>query len=203
MSVPNVKNKPYIIGLTGGIASGKSVAANYFKKSGIVVLDSDLIVQHLWQTNDEMVRKIEALFDFEIKTKQDRKRISQIIFNDRKMRLKLNDIVHPLVFLELEKQLAMHQDQKLIVVDMPLLFEVGYEKKCDVTCLVYTTEEIQIERLMIRDQMSKEDAFLRLKSQMSIEEKKLKVDIIFDNQGDLNYLYYQIDQFLKGFLDEE
>ena len=115
MSVPNVKNKPYIIGLTGGIASGKSVAANYFKKSGIVVLDSDAIVQDLWQTNDEMVRKIEVLFDFEIKTKQDRKRISQIIFNDRKMRLKRNDIVHPIVFLELEKQLAMHQDQKLIV----------------------------------------------------------------------------------------
>lgn len=203
MSVPNVKNKPYIIGLTGGIASGKSVAANYFKKSGIVVLDSDAIVQDLWQTNDEMVRKIEVLFDFEIKTKQDRKRISQIIFNDRKMRLKLNDIVHPLVFLELEKQLAMHQDQKLIVVDMPLLFEVGYEKKCDITCLVYATEAIQIERLMIRDQMYKEDALLRLKSQMSIEEKKLKVDIIFDNQGDLNYLYYQIDQFLKGLLDEE
>jgi dephospho-CoA kinase len=203
MSVQNVKNRPYIIGLTGGIASGKTTSSKYFQKQGVFVIDSDEIVKNLWDKNKEMVQKAESLFEFPIKTTADKKKISQLIFNDKKLRMKLNDIVHPYVFNKIDHIIKGLIDQKIILIDMPLLFEVGYEKKCDVTCLVYVDQKTQIERLMKRDDISKEKAILKINSQMSLEEKKVKADVIFDNQLELNYLYYQIDQFLRGIKHEE
>ena len=198
MSVQHVKNKPYIIGLTGGIASGKSTASAYFKSKDIEVIDSDLIVKVLWENEEEMIHKAESLFGFPIKTKADKKKISSLIFDDKKLRSKLNEIVHPYVYHKIEEQLNQLENHRLVVIDMPLLFEVGYDKKCDITCLVYVNQDIQVERLMKRDAISKEKALTRIEAQMSLDHKKLKADIIFDNQMDLNFLYYQIDQFLRG-----
>lgn len=203
MSVQLVKNKPYIIGLTGGIASGKTTASKYFQSKNIPVIDSDSIVKKFWEENTEMVQKAESLFGFSIQTKEDKKRVSQLIFSDKKYRLKLNEIIHPYVFSQIQTQLDELSDEPIIVVDMPLLFEVGYEKKCDVTCLVHVSEAIQIERLTKRDDISKEEAIKRIDTQASLEEKKIKADIIFDNEGDLNYLHFQIDQFLRGLNDEK
>ena len=198
MSVQHVKNKPYIIGLTGGIASGKSTASAYFKSKDIEVIDSDLIVKALWENEEEMIHKAESLFGFPIKTKADKKKISSLIFDDKKLRSKLNEIVHPYVYHKIEEQLNQLENHRLVVIDMPLLFEVGYDKKCDITCLVYVNQDIQVERLMKRDAISKEKALARIEAQMSLDHKKLKADVIFDNQMDLNFLYYQIDQFLRG-----
>jgi dephospho-CoA kinase len=198
MSVHHVKNKPYIIGLTGGIASGKSTASAYFKSKGIEVIDSDLIVKDLWKENEEMIQKAESLFGFKINTIQDKKKVSQLIFTDKKLRIKLNDIVHPYVFHQIEQMIKTFNDQELIVIDMPLLFEVGYEKKCDITCLVYVDLKTQVERLAKRDDITEEKALTKIKAQMDLEEKKVKADIILDNQMDLNFLYFQIDQFLRG-----
>lgn len=203
MSAHHVKPKPYIIGLTGGIASGKTTASRYFHEKGLTVIDSDQIVKKLWNENEEMIQKAESLFGFDIKTKADKKKLSQAIFNDKKLRLKLNDIVHPYVYHEIQKYIDEHEDIHKFVIDMPLLFEVGYEKKCDVTCLVYVSKDIQIERLMKRDGLSKEEAQKRVFAQLDIEEKKVKADVIFDNQTDLNYLHYQIDQFIRGLEDEK
>lgn len=203
MSVQLVKNKPYIIGLTGGIASGKTTASKYFQSKNIPVIDSDSIVKKFWEENMEMVQKAESLFGFPIQTKEDKKRVSQLIFSDKKYRLKLNEIIHPYVFSQIQTQLDKLSDEPIIVVDMPLLFEVGYEKKCDVTCLVHISEEIQIERLTKREDISKEEAIKRIDTQTSLEEKKIKADVIFDNEGDLNYLHFQIDQFLRGLNYEE
>lgn len=201
MSVQTVKNKPFIIGLTGGIASGKTTASEYFATKDITVIDSDTIVKKLWKENQEMIQKAESLFGFQIKTIADKKKISQLIFSDKKLRMKLNDIVHPYVYLEIESKISTMDHQKLVVIDMPLLFEVGYEKRCDVTCLVYVDLKTQIERLMKRDSLTKDEALKKIKAQMSLDEKKVKADVIFDNQMDLNYLYYQIDQFLRGIQD--
>jgi dephospho-CoA kinase len=203
MSAHHVKPKPYIIGLTGGIASGKTTVSKYFQEKGLTVIDSDQIVKKLWIENEEMIQKAESLFGFDIKTKADKKKLSQAIFNDKKLRLKLNDIVHPYVYHEIQKYIDEHEDIHKFVIDMPLLFEVGYEKKCDVTCLVYVSKDIQVERLMKRDGLSKDEAQKRVLAQLDIEEKKVKADVIFDNQTDLNYLHYQIDQFIRGLEDEK
>lgn len=198
MSVQNVKNKPYIVGLTGGIASGKTTASSYFKSLGIKVIDSDEIVRNMWDENNEMILKAKSLFGFSEDEDVDKKKIKSMIFEDKKMRFKLNEIVHPFVFDKINELMIKYKDEKIVVVDMPLLFEVSYEKKCDVTCLVYVSKEVQIMRLMSRDDILEKEAIKRIKSQMSLEDKKLKTDIIFDNEGDLDYLYYQIDQFLRG-----
>ena len=203
MSVQNVKNKPYIVGLTGGIASGKSTAIAYFKSLGIKIIDSDLIVKELWDKQTEMISKAEALFGFPIKNASDKKKIKHSIFEDKKLRVKLNDIVHPYVFKAIEQQLKEYADEKLVVIDMPLLFEVSYEKKCDVTCLVYVSLNVQLERLMSRDDLLEKEARKQIKAQLSLEQKKLKTDVIFDNEGDLDYLHFQIDQFLRGITYEK
>jgi len=203
MSVKTVKNKSYIIGLTGGIATGKSTAANYFAKKNIPVIDSDLIVKTLWKNNIKMKSEAEMLFGFTINQKNDFKKIATLIFNDKKLRMKLNDLIHPYVFLEIEKELKALKDHPIIVIDMPLLFEVGYEKKCDIVCLVYISKQTQLNRLMIRDQISIEQATKKIEAQMDIEHKKLKADVILDNEAEIDYLYFQIDQFIKGVQNEK
>jgi dephospho-CoA kinase len=198
MSVQNVKNKPYIIGLTGGIASGKSTASTYFKSLDIKVIDSDEIVRNLWKENNEMILKAESLFGFPIKNDQDKEKIKKAMCDDKRLRLKLNEITHPFVFKEINRQLELFENEKMVVIDMPLLFEVSYEKKCDITCLVYVSKHIQLMRLMSRDDMLEKEAKKLINCQLSLEHKKMKADIIFDNEGDLDYLYFQIDQFLRG-----
>jgi dephospho-CoA kinase len=198
MSVQIAKNKPYIVGLTGGIASGKSTAASYFKSRNVKVIDSDEIVRDLWKENNEMIAKAESLFGFPIKTDADKEKIKKAMCEDKRLRLKLNEITHPFVFKEINKQLEMFENEKIVVIDMPLLFEVSYEKKCDVTCLVYVSKNIQLMRLMSRDDILEKEAQQFIDCQLSLEHKKMKADVIFDNESDLDYLYFQIDQFLRG-----
>jgi dephospho-CoA kinase len=203
MSVQVVKNDPILIGLTGGIASGKTKASNFFKKLGVKVIDCDLIVKDLWKNNQLMIKQAESHFGFEIKTNEDRKKLSKIIFNDKEEKNNLEKIVHPFVFEEIEKQKNDFKDEKMIVIDMPLLIEVGYKRYVDITCLVYVRPETQTFRLISRDQITYNEAMMRISSQMPLDEKMNHVDVIFDNDQDENYLLKQIIEFIKGIKNEE
>lgn len=101
MSVQIVKHKPYLIGLTGGIASGKTTAANLFKEKGIPVIDSDSIVKMLWQNDLDMVKEIEMTFGYKM-TNEGKKKLAQTIFQDDEKRMMLNRIIHPKVFQSLK-----------------------------------------------------------------------------------------------------
>lgn len=203
MSVQSVKHKPIVIGLTGGIASGKTTAVNYFKQFNLPVIDCDQIVKELWKHNKEMIHKAESLFEFSIKTDEDLAKIAAIIFSQSKKREKLNHIVHPYVFKEIENQKAHLLEEPLIIIDMPLLIEVKYMHHVDYVCLVYVDLETQIERLMKRDGLTKEDALKRINSQMPLEQKRTFADYIFDNSNSQNYLYHQMDMFLGGIMNEK
>lgn len=203
MSVQSVKHKPIVVGLTGGIASGKTTAVNYFKQFKLPVIDCDQIVKELWKTNKEMVHKAESLFEFTIEKEEDFKKIADIIFNQSKKREKLNHIVHPYVFKEIEHQKEKLLNEPLIIIDMPLLIEVKYMHHVDYVCLVYVDLETQIERLMKRDRLHKEDALKRIQSQMPLDQKRTYADYIFDNSNSQNYLYHQMDMFLGGILNEK
>ncbi|TNF08698.1 MAG: dephospho-CoA kinase [Bacillota bacterium] len=203
MSVQSVKHRPTIVGLTGGIASGKSTASNYFRQKNLPVIDSDQIVKYLWKTHKEMIQKAESFFDIHLRTPQDLKKLSKIIFNDDKKREKLNHIVHPYVFKQIEVEKEKYQDRDMIIIDMPLLIEAKYKTHVDLVCLVYVDLETQIERLMNRDQITREDALKKIHSQMSLEAKKEHADYIFDNKDSVNYLYHQIDLFLGGLKHEK
>ncbi len=203
MSVQAVKTKPILIGLTGGIGSGKTTASNYFQSLGIPVIDCDLIVKRLWKENHEMVKQIEKSFGFSIQNDLDRKKLAKLIFSDLEKREVLNQIVHPFVFLEVEKEKLFYTDRQMIVIDMPLLIEVGYIEYVDYVLVVYVSEEIQKNRLIQRDSLSTDEAIKRIKAQMPLYEKKAFADVLLNNETSVCDLHYQIDSFLRGLRDEK
>ncbi len=200
MSVQNVKNNPIIIGLTGGIASGKTTASAYFNKLNIPVIDSDLIVKDLWESNQEMIEKVESFFGLPIKTYEDRKNLGHLIFHDQEKREVLNRLVHPYVFNRIEQLKTLYKNHHVIVIDMPLLIETGYQELCDYILVVYVNLETQINRLMTRDLIDRDEALARIHSQLLLEEKIKHADLILDNNQKKDDLYQQIDTFLRGIL---
>lgn len=196
MSVQTVNTKPYIIGLTGGIASGKTTAAHIFCDLGLTVIDSDAIVKDLWKTDRKMVQILETTFGYPMDA-QGKKRLSQAIFEDKLKRLTLNSIVHPRVFRKIDIEKRKHQHEPILVIDMPLLIEVNYIPRVDQVMLIYVDQYTQKERLMRRDHLSEEEALKRMKSQMSLEEKKAYADVIIDNSTTVDDLKRQIIDFLK------
>jgi len=203
MSAKHVKDRPIYIGLTGGIASGKTTAANYFRTLDIPVIDCDMIVANLWKYEKNMVETIERTLAIELKSQEDKKNLAHLIFNDEKQRKRLNQIIHPYVFDEIEKQKISFIHQKIVVIDMPLLFEVGYEKQVDYTLLVYVPQAIQIKRLRERNHMKHDDIISRIHAQMRLIEKKKVSNFILDNTKSIEYLHHQIDDVIKRVLHEE
>ena len=197
---PKCQYQPVIIGLTGGISGGKTTAIEHFKKLGVKAIDCDLIVRDLYQTNKEMNEKIAKAFGFSINDLTDRKRLGNIIFNDTEKRRELNEIVHPYVFLEIERQKKDCDDEKIIIIDMPLLIEVGYQELCDYVIVINIEKPIQIERLMERSGLTEKEAILRIDSQFPLFKKINKADIVFDNNKTKSDLYQQIDLFLKRYM---
>ncbi len=203
MSVQSVKHKPIIIGITGGIASGKTTATTYLKNLGYPVIDSDQIVSDLWLTNDKMKALVKASFGLSPGDRNFKKDLSDLIFHDEKAREQINKIVHPFVFESIEMMKENYKEQPLIFIDMPLLFEVGYQNQVDHVCLIYIDPDLQKRRLMQRSNISSIEAKRRIESQMSIKDKQKLSDCIFYNHKNFDFLYTQIDQFLKGIKDEK
>ena len=198
MSVRHVKNRPIVLGLTGGIASGKSIASHYLESLRIPVIDSDQIVKDLWLKDHDMLDRIESVFHT-----LDKKTIAQTIFSDDTLRLVLNQIVHPYVFDEINRELKSLRDEVLVVIDMPLLFEVGYQDQVDYTAVVYVDEETALKRLIQRDGLSEFDAKARIHAQIPINQKCDLSDYVLDNTKSETELYKQIDLMLGKIKDEE
>lgn len=203
MSVQTVKTNQTIIGLTGGIGSGKTTAANHFKSLDIPVIDSDEIVKNLWAFDDDMKHEIEETFGVVISSKDDKKSFAKKIFEDEDKREKLNQIIHPRVFNQIDVLKKTLRQEKIIVIDMPLLIEVGYQNKVDKVMLIYVDLHTQLKRIMARDHLSKKDALLRIQAQMPLEEKKAYADYIVDNHDHKEALYYKIDEIVRGILYEK
>lgn len=194
-------NQNKIIGLTGSIATGKSQVSNYLKNKGIKVVDADLIARDV--ANYKSVKnKIKKVFgdDIYINEELDRKKLAEIIFANEIHRQKLNDIMHPKIYKEINKKIRGKED--LVFVDIPLLFEnedvnKKYGLDFDEIWLVYVDRETQIKRLMNRDDISREYAEEKINSQISVEEKRKKADVIIDNSGTLEETFKQVEKNLK------
>lgn len=187
-----------IIGITGGIASGKSNISTLLQKKGYSVIDSDQISKNLSQKGNAGYQAIVEVFGRQILCKDgtiNRKVLGNLIFNDENARNKLNLAMHPLVIEEIKKQIEALNDQ-LIFVDIPLLFEARLEYLCDSILCVYLPHELQIKRLMARDKIDFEYADIKIKSQMNLEEKKKKSDYIIDTSGSFEETEEKLNEIL-------
>lgn len=189
------------IALTGGIASGKSTVTLILRARGYVVIDADDIVRQLYGKGKPIYNAIVSAFGNEILNLSgeiDRKKLGALVFSDSEARKRLNSATHPIVEAEITKELheKQLQGETMVFVDMPLLIETGNSERYDAVILVVVDFETQLQRLQSRNQLSHDEAVLRIKSQMPLEDKKAYADFIIDNNGTLEMLDQQVDQLL-------
>ncbi len=186
-----------VIGITGGIATGKSYVTNFLKHEGFEVIDTDKICHYLEQPGHSGFLAIEKEFKNVVTNGVlDRKKLGTIIFDNKEKRLRLNEILHPLIKDETKRQIEKAKG-KIIFLDVPLLFEANFDDLCDEIITVYTEPEIQIKRLMIRDDLDNISALKRIQSQMSLKEKIKKSHYVIKSEIDFNKTNENILEVLK------
>jgi dephospho-CoA kinase len=178
-----------MIGLTGGIASGKSVVARVFRDLGAHLIDADKIVHDLLEPDQPAWQEVLDHFGAGIRLPNgaiDRRKLGEIVFNDREEREWLNQCLHPRVYQVYAgqvKHLCDRQPDCIVVLDAALLIETGHHRRMDKVVVVYADEEQQLKRLRERDGFTREQAEARIRSQMPLNEKKMHADYVIDNTG--------------------
>lgn len=199
-------NKKKIIGITGGIASGKSSFSNILKNKGYRVIDADMISRSLLVKDGEVYFDLIHEFGSEILEDDkniNRKALSELIFKEKKYRDKLEEILHPPIFREINRLIERYSKvEDIIFVDIPLLYEkydklLQYNIYLDEIWLVYVDRDIQIERLIKRDVISREAAIRKIDAQIPIEKKEKMADRIIYNTGNLDNLKTITGEILK------
>ena len=191
----------FIIGLTGGIGSGKSAAAEILKELGLKVIDLDLITHELMRPGELGYIEIKKEFGekyIDTKGALDRKLLREEIFSSFDLKKRIESILHPIIFEECNKQLNLLKHEKYIVLVIPLLFETkNYINLVDESLLIDCDLETQIKRVIKRDNISKALANRIIKNQMNRQEKQLLADKVILNDGNINYLKTQLDSYYK------
>lgn len=190
-----------IIGLTGGIASGKSTVTSYLREKGYAVIDADRVVHDLQAPGGELYQALVEHFGTEILLDTgdlNRPALAERIFSSQNEIAWSNQVQGEMI----RKALARKRDrlieaEDLFFMDIPLLIEQGYLDWFDQVWLVYVTEDTQLERLMERNALTEVQARDRLAAQMSLDEKKALVDLVLDNNSKRDHLYQQIDRALE------
>ena len=183
------------IALTGGISTGKSTVCNLFKLHGFLTIDADKIAHRLL---DENSHKIATMFgeQYVENGKVLRKELGKIIFSNEENKLKLEALLHPLIKEEIIKESRIFESQnKPYFVDIPLFFEKMHYP-IPKSLVIYTPKNLQIERLMKRDNISEEEAKLKISNQMDIEEKRKLADMVIDNSQNLKHLQNEVERII-------
>ncbi|MFH1148667.1 MAG: dephospho-CoA kinase [Pseudomonadota bacterium] len=193
------------IGLTGGLATGKSTVLKLFRDTGAITIDSDLVAQEIVRPHQGAWSEIYSEFGPEYFLPDmniDRRRLKNLMFSDPTAREKLNRIMHPKVKRIILEDLDRHLESKTdvpVIVDVPLLFEVGWQRIFDRTVLVYARPEIELERLTKREGINRGEAKEWLASQIPIEEKLKLADYVVDNSGTLEQTRDQVMALMDVF----
>ncbi len=192
-----------IIGVTGGIASGKSSVSKWLISKGYPVIDADIAARKVVEPGMPALEEIKNVFGQDICLSDgtlDRKKLGSIVFTNSDKRQQLNQIVHPAVrkwMLE-ETEKALHEGKDLVFMDIPLLFESNLTHMVEGVILVYVKPEIQLKRLMARDHFTEEEALARIHAQMPIDDKKELADYIVDNSGE----FYKTEEQLINLINK-
>lgn len=191
-----------VIGITGSIATGKSTVSKMIKELGYTVVDADIVARVVVEPGEEAYQKIVEHFGEEILLANgeiDRKKLGDLVFQNKEKRLLLNSIVHPAVRNKMneEKELAFRRGEKVVFLDIPLLYESNLTYMVDKVLVVYVDQPTQLERLMNRNHLTKEEALARITSQLSIEQKRERADAVIDNRGTIEQTKTQLLSVLK------
>lgn len=192
----------YFLGLTGGIASGKSTIAKLLKEKGIPVLDADVRAHELMEPGAANWTKIVAEFgpDFlNADQKINRKKLGQLVFNDKEALARLNKLSHPTIKASIISSMEDYREQeaRVVVVDIPLLFEGKFAELFDAVLLVDVNEATQVERLMARDQIDEATAKQKIAAQMPLEKKRKLANYLIDNTGTIEETTRLFEAFFK------
>jgi dephospho-CoA kinase len=197
------------VGLTGGIATGKSTVVRMLVKQGARVIDHDGLVHALQEPGQPVWKSIVVSFGRDIldtEERIDRKKLGKLVFDNEQRRKLLESIVHPAVLEEAQRQreeIFRANEKAIILSDIPLLLEVGMKDEFDLVLLVYASPELQIKRVMRRNNLNCEEAIARLKSQMPIDEKLKFADIVIRNDGTMRELETRVDEVWQELLLRE
>ena len=186
------------IGLTGGIGSGKSTVAKWFAEQGVPVLDADKTAHELLESDIATIENLVQEFGSDILKESggiNRGKLGALVFNSENARKKLENIIHPRIRSAMKEQNEALREagKRHCIWDVPLLFETGFDRNVDEIWVVWTTMESQITRVMARDKLSRAEVVARLAAQMSLDEKRLRADVVVDNSGDEKELIRQLE----------
>ncbi len=191
-----------LLGLTGSIGSGKSTVVDFIKQKGMPVIDSDSIAREIVEPERQAWKEIVEYFGDEIllpDKRIDRKKLGDIIFRSLEERKVLELITHPRIIDEMMiRANDLKKYNEHVLIDVPLLFETQSEKYFDLIIVVYTDKKKQVERLMLRDNIDEEEALLKISTQMDIEKKRRKADIVIYNNKDLQETKKQVEKIFTN-----
>ena len=176
-----------VLGVTGGIATGKSTVAEIFRRLGAAVVSADALAREVVRPGSPLLGRLVQRFGPEILARDgslDREALASIVFSDKAARLELNRIMHPAIAALAGKRLrALAARRPLVVYEAPLLYEAGAQSRVDAVLVVRVGEEQQCERLMRRDGLTEAEAHSRIDAQLPLAEKIARADFVIDNSG--------------------
>jgi len=192
----------FTIGLTGGIGSGKSTVAQWFKKQGVSVLDADKIVHSLLRSDSSTLSKLVHEFGPDILGENgeiNRLKLGNRVFHDEDARKRLERIVHPRVVecMKAEQSVLRNSGAKFCVWDVPLLIEAGFMNFVDEVWVVWVPRDLQISRVLARDKLSLADVEARIAAQGSLDDKRQQADVVIDNSGSKSQTEQQLEKIWK------
>lgn len=204
-----------VIGLTGGIGSGKSTVTDYLTAKGFHVLDADKIAREIVLPGSEMLIRLAAAFGDGIIGEDgslERRELGEIVFSDPEKKKTLDSLMHTEILELIHERILRYREEadsaapidpgnilkyKVIFIDAPLLFETGLEKSVSEVWVIDADDETRIKRIMERDGLEREDILMRINNQMAQVEKNRLADVVLDNTGNQEALYRQIDRLLE------
>lgn len=190
------------VGITGNIGSGKSAVSAYLVGKGYSVIDADALVKEIYKDPDFISQMLLAFGEgiksknFDLDQELDKKKIGQLVFSDKENLEKLEKLIAPFFKKNWNQALERHKEERILFLDIPLLYEKGYDQWMDKVLLVYTEDQIRYQRASQRDQKTIEEILRIDKNQMPQEDKRLLADYVIDNNLDYPHLYRQIEEVL-------
>lgn len=188
-----------VIGLTGGIATGKTTVSNYLKELGYSIIDADVIARQVVEPGTKGLRMITDTFGEKVLTSDgllDRQHLAQLVFTSSEQLQQLNRILQPIIRERIQEPISTSKDP-VVVIDVPLLYEQHYEDLCDVVMVVSAQPQQQLERLMNRNHLTMNEAKNRVASQMPLSSKERLADVVIDNNGSVEETRQQVKKWLN------